>query len=314
MRDPYDVLGVARGASEDEIKKAFRKAAKKHHPDQNRENPKAKDAFSEINAAYEILGDKEKRAQFDRGEIDAEGKPRFQGFGGRGFEGFGRGAGPGAGARGGGQGIFDDFLTDILGQAMGGGRGTGGFRRTSFDFGGAGPGSEHGTERHRGEDVAATVEVALEDLVDGEKVRVTLPSGKVLDVSLPEGVTNGHKMRLKGQGHPGSGGAAAGDAILTVLFQKHPVWTVDGFDLRGDVPVALEDAALGGKVRVNTLDGPVEMTIPPKSTGARALRLRGKGLPNKSGGRGDLYVSPRIVLPEGGDAELEGFLRARRSR
>lgn len=318
MRDPYDVLGVARSASEDDIKKAFRRAAKKHHPDQNQNDPKAKDAFAEVNSAYEILGDKDKRARFDRGEIDAEGKPKFQGFDGfrGGFEGFGRGAGRGpgaAGGAGGAQGIFDDFLTDILGQTMGGGR-SGGFRRAGSGAAGMGGGDPFASGSHRGEDVTAEVEVALEDLVSGEKVRVSLPTGKVLDVSLPTGVTDGHKMRLKGQGQPSPFGGASGDAILTIRFQRHPRWSVDGADLRGDAIVSIEDAVLGGRVRIATLDGPVEMSIPAGTTGTRPMRLKGRGLPAKSGGRGDLYVTPRIALPEGGDAELEGFLRARRAR
>lgn len=315
MRDPYDVLGVTRAASEDDIKKAFRRLAKKHHPDQNQDDPRAKDAFAEVNSAYEILGDKAKRAQFDRGEIDADGKPRFQGFegfGGRsGFEGYTR-SGPRGGA--GGQGIFDDFLTDILGQAMGGDGRRGGFRRTAgFGMGGDPGAGPAGGGSARGDDVTATVEVALEDLVSGEKVRVTLPSGKVLDVALPEGVTDGYKMRLKGQGHAAPFGGS-GDAILTVQFQKHPFFTIDGADLRADLAVSLEDAVLGGRVRVQTLEAPVEVTIPGRTTGGKPMRLKGKGLPKKGGGRGDLYVVPRIVLPEGGDPELEGFLRARRAR
>lgn len=320
MRDPYDVLGVSRSASEDDVKKAFRRLAKKHHPDQNQDDPKAKDTFAEVNGAYEILGDKDKRAQFDRGEIGPDGKPRFQGFEGfgrgGGFEGVGRGARGGFGGGAGAQGIFDDFLTDILGQAMGGDARRGGFRRTGATGGaGAGMGGDpFARSATKGEDVTVTADVALEDLVAGNKVRVALPTGKTLDVSLPEGVTDGHKMRLKGQGMPGTGGGAAGDAIVTVRFQKHPVFAVDGSDIRGDVAVTLEDAVLGGRVRVPTLEGTVELTIPAKTTGAKPLRLRGKGLPTKSGGRGDLYVVPRIVLPEDGDAELEGFLRARRAR
>jgi DnaJ-class molecular chaperone len=312
MRDPYDVLGVSRSASEDEVKKAFRRLAKKHHPDQNKDDPRAKDSFAEVNSAYEILGDKAKRAQFDRGEIDAEGKPKFsgfEGFGNRGgFEGYSRRSGGG----GGGQGIFDDFMTDILGRAMGGESRRGGFRRT-----GGGGTADFGDERggpYRGEDVAVTLEVALEDLVSGEKVRVTLPTGKTLDVSLPDGVTDGYRMRLKGQGQTSGLGGPAGDAMLTVTFQKHPQFRVDGFDLRTDLPVSLEDAVLGGRVRVQTLEAPVDVTIPARTTGGKAMRLKGRGLPKKGGERGDLYVTPRIVLPDGGDAELEGFLRARRAR
>ena len=321
MRDPYDVLGVARSASADDIKKAFRRLAKKHHPDQNQNDPKAKEAFAEINSAYEILGDASKKAQFDRGEIDAEGKPRFTGAGGGGFDfrssggpfgggfGFSSRSGPRGGHGGGPE--FDDFLTDILGQAFGGGAGG---ARSGFGRGGARPGAEAGGgagPRGRGGDIEAEARVSLEEVMAHAKVRVDLPTGRTLDVQLPEGVSDRQQIRLKGQGHPG---AVAGDALVTVIFQRHPQFTVDGHDLEIDVPVSLEDAVLGGRVRVPTLSGAVELTLPAGTTGAKALRLKGKGLPTKAGGFGNLYAKPRIVLPEGGDAELEAFLRARRKR
>ncbi|WP_407048141.1 DnaJ C-terminal domain-containing protein [Methyloraptor flagellatus] len=311
MRDPYDVLGVSRSASEDEIKKAFRKLAKQHHPDQNKDNPKAKDAFAEVNSAYEILGDKAQRAKFDRGEIGADGKPRFTGFGGGGFEGFGGdpfGGGRGGAGKARGAPEFDDFLTDILGQAFGrekrGARGGfGGFE------GGRGAGSG---PAEKGQDVASSVDVTLEEVATRAKVRVNLPSGKTLDVALPEGVVDGQQIRLKGQGHAGPGGA--GDAIVTVHILPHAQFRVEGRDLRLDLPVALDEAVLGAKVRVPTLESTVEITLPAGTTGAKSLRLRGKGLPDKTGTRGDLYVHPRITLPDEGDAELEAFLRARKRR
>jgi len=314
MRDPYDVLGVARSAGADDIKKAFRRLAKKYHPDQNKDDPKAKESFAEVNAAYEILGDNTKKGQFDRGEIDAEGKPKFTGFSGaHGFD-FRGGGGPFGGGRPGAQqggGEFDDFLTDILGQAFGGGRRSG--FRAGAGMGGAGMGGGAETKaRGRGEDVEVTAHVTLEEVAHGDKVRVELPSGRTLEVALPEGVSDRQHIRLKGQGQPGTGGA--GDAIVTVAFKRHPLFHVDGHDLEADVPVSLDDAALGGRVRVETLEGPVELTLPAGTTGAKALRLKGKGLPTKAGGRGNLYVKPRIVLPEGGDAELEAFLRARKKR
>ena len=312
MRDPYDVLGVSRTASEDEIKKAFRRLAKKHHPDQNKDDPKAKDAFAEINAAYEIVGDKTNRGKFDRGEIGADGKPKFTGF--EGFHGDpfgGRGGGAGFGGFQGGAGRggapeFDDFLTDILGQAFGGARRGSGARRgfESRATGGAMP--------ERGADVTSSVDVTLEDIATRSKVRVNLPSGKTLDVALPDGVVHGQQIRLKGQGNPGPGGV--GDAIVTVNLLAHPLFRTEGADVRHDLAITLEDAVLGGRVRVPTLEGAVELTIPAGTTGAKAMRLRGKGLPDKAGGRGDLYVHPRITLPEGGDAELEAFLRARKKR
>jgi DnaJ-class molecular chaperone len=315
MRDPYDVLGVARTADADDIKKAFRRLAKKHHPDQNRDDPKAQAAFAEINSAYEILGDAPKRAQFDRGEIDAEGKPRFTGnpFGSGGFDTRGFGGARGRQTHGGGP-EFDDFLTDILGQAFGGGgarRGPGGM---GGGMGGTGGGPGAGARRSnaaRGEDIEVEKPVTLEEVAGQAKVRVELPSGRTLDVPLPEGVTDHQKVRLKGQGQPG---ATPGDAIVTVVFQRHPLFRVDGHDLEIDVPVTLEDAVLGGRVRVPTLEGAVELSLPAGTTGAKALRVKGKGLPTKAGGRGAIYVTPRIVLPETGDGELEAFLTARKRR
>lgn len=317
MRDPYDILGVGRSADADEIKKAFRRLAKKHHPDQNRDDPRAKEAFAEINSAYEILGDAGKRGQFDRGEIDAEGKPRFTGGGGFDFRNsgpFGSGAFDssaftgghrGAGNRGGVD--FDDFLGDILGKTFGGGHG--------FRPGGAGPGPGAGPGRQqargRGGDVEVEARVTLEQVAERAKVRVDLPSGRSLDVQLPEGVTDRQQIRLKGQGHAG---ATPGDAIVTVVFERHPLFRVDGHDLEVDVPIGLEEAVLGGRVRVATLDGAVELNLPAGTTGTKALRLKNKGLPTKAGGFGNLYARPRIVLPEEGDAELEAFLKARRRR
>lgn len=320
MRDPYDVLGVARTASADDIKKAFRRLAKKHHPDQNKD-PKAKDAFAEVNSAYEILGDAPKKAQFDRGEIDAEGKPRFTGSPGGGAGGFDfRSAGGGpfggggrAGPRGGHGGgpEFDDFLTDILGQAFGGRpRGAGGPGGMGAGMG-AGMGGAAGQPRGRGEDLEVEARVALEDVAAHAKVRVELPSGKALDVQLPEGVSDHQQIRLKGQGQPGT---PNGDVMVTVVFQKHPQFRVNGHDLEIDAPISLEDAVLGGRVRVPTLSGAVELNLAAGTTGAKELRLKGKGLPTKAGGHGNLYVTPRVVLPESGDAELEAFLKARRAR
>ena len=304
MRDPYEVLGVSRTASESEIKSAFRKLAKKHHPDQSKE-PQAKERFAEVNSAYEIVGDKDKRRQFDHGEIGADGKPRFQGF-----EGFGRGAHPGGGGRtfrwsgggpgggfgGGGGGEFsaDDILSDILGGL---GRGAGGAR------GGA------RQRAQRGQDVTATAAVTLEQIVHGEKARVDLPTGRTVEISVPVGTRPGQVIRLKGQGQPGALGGRPGDALVTIEFVPHPLFKVEGDTLRREIAITLDEAVLGAKVRVPTLDGPVTLSVPPKSSGGRALRLKGKGLPRSGGGRGDLLVTLKIVLPEGGDADLEALMK-----
>jgi len=299
MRDPYTVLGVAKTADVGEIKKAYRKLAKKFHPDQSKE-PKAKDKFAEVSAAYEILGDEKKRGAFDRGEIDAEGKPRYQGF-----EGFG-GAGPGGFTRrsapGGG---FEHFEF----------RGAGPGRGATFDasdlfselFGGAGAQRRGGAQSRplpRGEDVAAQITVSLRDSVHGAKSRVTLPTGRTLEVSVPAGVEEGQQIRLKGQGQAGPAGGEAGDAMVTVKIAKHPYFRVDGRDLRLDLPLTLYEAVLGAKVNVPTLDGKVELNVPAGSNGGRVLRLRGKGLPNAAGTPGDLLVTLRIILPDETDPDL----------
>lgn len=311
MRDPYEVLGVSRTASEGEIKSAFRKLAKKHHPDQNKDQPKAKERFGEVNAAYEIVGDKTKRKQFDRGEIGADGKPKFQGF-----EGFGQGgprAGAGAGAGGpfggnartfrwssGGAADGDPFSADdILSEILGGGGG---------GFGRAGRATQR-PQAARGGDVTATAGVTLEQIVRGDKVRVDLPTGRTVEVAIPAGARSGQTVRLKGQGKPGVLGGPNGDALVTIEFVPHPLFRVDGDTLRRDIAITLDEAVLGAKVRVPTLDGSVTLSVPAKSSGGRALRLKGKGLPRAGGGRGDLLVTLRIVLPEGGDEELEALMK-----
>ncbi|MEW6436490.1 MAG: DnaJ C-terminal domain-containing protein [Pseudomonadota bacterium] len=302
MRDPYTVLGVAKTADLAEIKKAYRKLAKKYHPDQSKD-PKAKDKFAEVSAAYEILGDEAKRGQFDRGEIDAEGKPRFQGF-----EGFGAGAGPGGYTRrapGGGFEHFEFRTAPGAGGAAGFDAGDlfselfGAARR-----GGAGGSQQSRTSVPRGEDVSAEINVSLREAVHGGKSRVTLPTGRTLEVSVPAGVEDGQTIRLKGQGHPSAYGGEAGDALVTVKIAKHPYFRVDNRDLRLDLPLTLYEAVLGAKVNVPTLDGKVELTVPAGSNGGRTLRLRGKGLPNPGGTPGDLLVTLRIVLPEGTDPDL----------
>ena len=306
MRNPYDVLGVPKGAGEAEIKKAFRKLAKAYHPDSNKD-PKAAERFAEANTAYEILGDKEKRAQFDRGEIDAEGKPRATGF--EGFSGFGGGRGGGGGfdfegftrARGGAGGagpggIGEDFISHIFGEA--------------FRAGGAGPGGGRGPAR--GDDVAAELSVSLEQVAGEEKMRIGLPGGRDVDVMIPKGVVDGQTIRLRGLGGPGGPRGEPGDVLLTIRIQPHPVFKVEGADLRATVDLPLEDAVLGGALRVPTLTGAVEMKVPPMTSSGRTFRLRGKGLPKKDGSAGDLFATTAVVLPAGEDAALTEYARRRR--
>ena len=297
MRDPYQVLGLAKSASAAEIKSAFRKLAKKYHPDQSKE-PKAKDRFAEIGSAYEILGDEKKRAAFDRGEIDAEGKPRAPQF-----EGFG------SGPRGAGAGDFRNFNFDF-GAEFSPGRGAGSIDPDILAemFGGRTTGRARGPVR--GEDIPATVTVPLAMAAGGGSVRVTLSTGRSLDVAVPAGVEDGKQIRLRGQGSPGARNGPAGDVIITVHYAPHPVFKVEGRDLRLDFPITLYEAVLGAKVRLPTLDGAVEMAIPAGTSSGRVLRLRGKGLPAAGElGQGDLLATLRIALPPGEDADLRDLMR-----
>lgn len=303
MRDPYEVLGVPRSASAAAIKSAFRKLAKKHHPDSNKNDPKAAERFSEINSANEILGDEDKRKQFDRGEIDAEGKPRFQGF--PGGDQRGRAGGPGgfesysfrtSGGPGGAGGAgFEDILNSMFGGAARGGR-SGGGRTFEFDTGGIGLDL----------DLSVAMTVSLEEAVKGGEKRVRLPTGKELNVKIPAGVVAGQQIRVKGQGETAPG-HPPGDLLITVSIAPHPFFKLDGSDLRLDLPITLYEAVLGGKVRVPTLGSAVELSIPKNTSSGRTFRLKGKGLP-KAGGTGDLFVTTRIILPDGNDADLEALM------
>ncbi|MBY0258924.1 DnaJ C-terminal domain-containing protein [Methylobacterium sp.] len=305
MRNPYDVLGVSKGASEADIKKAYRKLAKAYHPDRNQDDAKAKDRFAEANSAYEILGDGAKRAQFDRGEIDADGKPRATGF--EGFGGFGGGRGGGGGfdfesaARGrgptGGGGIGEDIFSHLFGDA--------------FRAAGAGPGAQRGPQK--GEDVAAELSVTLEQVGAEEKLRLSLPGGRDVDVVVPKGVVDGQTIRLRGLGQSAGPRGTPGDALLTIRILPHSRFTVDGADLRASVEVALEDAILGGPIRVPTLTGAVEMKIPAMTGSGRTFRLKGKGLPKKDGTRGDLFATTAVTLPATEDPALTEFAKARRA-
>jgi DnaJ-class molecular chaperone len=304
MKDPYEVLGVSKTASEAEIKKAFRTLAKKHHPDKHAGDAAAQKKFQEISGAYDILGDKEKRAQYDAGAIGPDGNPRGfdprqggsgfqghpfgQGFGGQGFGGGGRefhfsfGDEPGAAAG------FEDIFADLMG---GGRRGRGSPRQA------------------RGEDFSAQVTVSFEEAANGGTRRVVLQNGEQIDVKIPAGVKDGQVVRVKGRGGAGRGGAANGDILLTVSVAPHPFMTRDGNDIRMDLPISLKEAVLGGKVPVPTLTGTVALSVPPNSNTGSVLRLKGKGIAaHGSTPAGDLDVRLVVTLPERPDEALKNFV------
>jgi DnaJ-class molecular chaperone len=292
-RDPYQELGVSRGASADEIRKAFRKLAKQHHPDTNPGDKAAEERFKQVSAAFDILGDAEKKKKFDAGEIDADGRETFRGFGG----GQGPWGPPPPGGFGGGQYRAESFegvdLGDILGE-MFGGAGRGGGRGGGF-----------GGFSQRGGDVRARLEIDLEDVIRGGKKRIAFSDGRTIDVTIPKGAQEGQTLRLKGQGSPGRAGP--GDAFIELAIAPHPIYRREGNTLVMDVPVTVYDAVLGGKVEAPTPDGPVTLTIPKASnTGAR-LRLKGRGLADAQGRRGDLFARLVVALPDKPDAELEKF-------
>jgi DnaJ-class molecular chaperone len=307
MADLYSTLGVARGANEADIKKAYRKLAKELHPDKNKDNPKATERFSKVTQAYDILTDKDKRAQYDRGEIDEDGNPKMP-FGFGGGPGGGAGAGRGGPFRGpngepfefsgGGEAADISDLFEGLFGGIGGRRGGAG----GGPFGGFG---RRSAPPQKGADIAYRLEVPFEDAATLKGQRVTLSGGKTLDIKLPKGVEDGAKIRLAGQGQAGPAGN--GDAIVTIAVKPHRFFRREGDHIRLELPVSLDEAVLGAKVRVPTVDGPVMVSVPKGSSSGKVLRLKGKGFTGKGGARGDQLVTLMVELPEG-DAELSAFL------
>jgi DnaJ-class molecular chaperone len=306
MADPYATLGVQRGATEKDIKSAYRKLAKELHPDRNTDNPKAAERFSDVTKAYDLLSDKDKRARFDRGEIDGDGNPAMP-FGG-GFRGGGFNPRAGGG-RGPSPGDFEGFgvgeevdLGDIFEGLFGG---MGGTRS-------AGPGG-FGSRRQapppsRGANMTYRLKVPFADAATLKPQRVGLADGSTVDLKLPAGVEDGTQMRLKGKGQPGSGGT--GDALVTIEIEPHAFFVRDGDDVRLELPVTLDEAVRGAKVKVPTVDGPVMLTVAPGSGSGKVLRLKGRGFSRKGGGRGDQLVALEIQLPDDlGDlaGRLEGW-------
>jgi len=301
MRDPYTVLGVARGTSHEDVRKAYRKLAKELHPDRNPGNDKAAERFKEISAAYDILGDADKRGKFDRGEIDAAGQPRARGFGHGGFR-------PGGGARGpqGAAGDFgfespggaEDIFDEIFGQMRRGrGAGGGGARRSSQPM--------RGADRH------FSLKIGFLDAARGCKRRLTMPDGKQIDVTIPPGLADGQQIRLRHQGDAGRNNGEAGDALIEVTVEPHVFFVRQGDDVQIELPVTLDEAVLGAKIGVPTIDGMVAVAVPKGASSGTTLRLKGRGMPLKGGAqdqRGDQYVKLKIVLPDKPNSALEKLI------
>jgi DnaJ-class molecular chaperone len=285
--DPYAALGVAKTATQDEIKKAYKKIARESHPDLNPGDPKAEARFKAASTAYDLLKDPEQRGRFDRGEIDASGQERperrfYREYAegpeatyhtSRGFEDFGG---------------FSDVFSDLFGQRAGGGRGEG--------------------IRMRGPDRHYTLDVGFLEAARGATRRITMPGGQVLDVKIPEGLADGQTIRLRGKGGEGLGGGPAGDALVTVTVEAHPFFRREGDDILAEVPISLDEAVLGARVEVPTIDGRVAVTVPKGASSGQVLRLRGKGV-KRGGKRGDQLVTLKIVAPREIDSELEAFFR-----
>jgi DnaJ-class molecular chaperone len=310
MADPYSTLGVPRSASEKDIKSAYRKLAKELHPDKNKDNPKATERFSEVTRAYDLLTDKDKRAKFDRGEIDAEGNPMGPfgggfGGGGGGFRGnqggFRHDGGFEGGFGGAAEGIdIGDIFEGLFGGRGGMGGGAGGARR--------GP-------PPKGANVSYRLKVAFEDAATRATQRITLSDGKTIDLKLPAGVESGQQMRLGGKGEAGPGGN--GDAIVIIEIGSHAFYERDGDNIRLDLPISLAEAVHGGKVKVPTVDGTVMLTVAPGSSSGRTLRLKERGFSRKDGTRGDQLVTLQIDIPADDmdlKARLEGWADMRNLR
>ncbi|MBI1180043.1 MAG: DnaJ domain-containing protein [Alphaproteobacteria bacterium] len=291
--DPYKVLGVAKTASQDEIRKAYRKLAKEAHPDLNPGDKKAEERFKTISLAYDIVGDADKRGRYDRGEIDASGteRPPQQEF-------YRQYADADGGFRYQSSAGFEDFvdLSDLF---------SGVFQR------GGGPGGPGGGRggRMKGQDLRYHMQVDFLEAVNGARKRVTMPDGRTLDVAVPAGLRAGQTLRLKGNGMPGMNGGPAGDALVEIDVNPHPVFERDGDDIVVELPISLDEAVLGGKVEVPTITGKVNLTIPKGASSGQTLRLRGKGVPGaKNRAAGDQRVKLKIVMPAKIDADLEAFI------
>ena len=292
--DLYTDLGVVRTASADDITKAYRKLAKRLHPDLNPGDKAAEERFKKVSHAYSILNDEEKRGRYDRGEIDASGQERPQQRYYRDY------AGGEDAARYRSSASFEDIgaFSDLFGDAFA-----------------QGPGARRGGRafKMRGQDAQYRLDVSLLDAVTGAKQRITLPDGNTLDVSLPQGVSNGQAIRLKGKGMPGLGGGPPGDALVEIAVRPHPVFRRDGNDILIDLPISFDEAVLGGKIEVPTVGGKVSATVPPGANTGQTLRLKGRGVKTK-GGTGDQLVTLRVMMPEAVDDDLKTFAESYRAK
>lgn len=308
----YDVLGVAKTASEAEIKSAYRKLARKYHPDLNKDDKNAADKFKEVSAAYDILGDKEKRQKYDNNEIDADGKPTGFGAGFGGGEGFGgnpfgggsyrtyssAGGNPFGGAGGFGKSGGFDFSSlfgdDIMSQFTGGA----GRRGGGFGFGGP----------QKGQDMAYTMNVSFIDAAQGAEKAVMI-NGKNINVKIPSGTEDGQTLRLKGLGNPSPNGGEAGDVLITIKVEPHPYFKAEGLNILLDLPISIKESVLGAKITVPTINGKVNVKVPPYSSSGEKLRLKGKGIKSKAG-QGDEIITLKIIAPKTPDTALEEVLKA----
>lgn len=315
MKDPYVVLGVAKTASASDIKSAFRKLAKKYHPDANKDDPKAQERFSEASRAYEILGDETKRKQYDRGEIDAEGRETFHGFHGANahtaYDGFDARGGSGGFQFRGGAGAAEDILSELFGSAFGGARrgaGAGGPFSGFNEAGGSG-GQRQSAQPARGKDIEAELPVGVADLLGERKAKLTLPDGRSIAVKVPEGAVDGQIIRLKGQGQAGATGHR-GDVLAKIRIKPGEGMRIDGANIYQDVDVPLETAIFGGKISLATPDGKkVALTIPAWTSSGQTLRLKGKGLPTSKKAHGDLLAVLQIQLPDEEREALEALFK-----
>jgi DnaJ-class molecular chaperone len=289
--DPYEILGVARDAAQDDIRKAYRKLARKLHPDLNPGDKAAEEKFKRVSAAYDIVGDAVKRGRFDRGEIDASGaerppqpeQPRY-----RDFAGDGQGPHPYASGAGFADMMDDDLLAELLGRGAAGARG--------------------GRVRMRGQDIQGRLALDFLDAINGATPRLTLPDGSTVDVTVPPGTRDGQVLRLRGKGGQGLGGGPPGDLLVAIAVGEHRHFLRKGDDIHLDLPISLREAVLGGRVEAPTPAGPVMVTVPKGANTGSVLRLRGRGVKRPDGSAGDAYVTLQVVLPDAPDPALDAFV------